>query len=395
MSTAAIFATHYHVVEIRTNCGLSTYFNIVYVTNYIYIAFVLAVNEFWIDLFGTNVLGTCYHDTVRYWLLMHFIKPIVTVLILNCCRRHKCCCCACSKICLLSFCNLLIDIALGALSTYYCWLDLFYIYYEGNEHCNIAAPHPYQMDGGYSYSFSSLIFLILSFIFIHFTFIWLETFRFVEIVVFQAHKSKLKRRKNSSNAAPSQLHPPPPHPHHKHEHEYNQYIAVPVNDNSRSVDDPSKEASPAFPADVDLPAEHCAHMGAQPPFDESVWIDSLFIYGMDDAQAHAHLQPMDDIGGGQPYRSGIPQYNHPETSSLSNFWRATTDIVTAGFILTLTADDFCCVCWGEFEVGEEIAKLHCGHIYHKQCAKEWFEESETCPVCRVSMKKTDGDDDDE
>ena len=36
-------------------------------------------------------------------------------------------------------------------------------------------------------------------------------------------------------------------------------------------------------------------------------------------------------------------------------------------ILSLTSDDFCCVCWDEFEIGQKLAKLKCGHILHKQC----------------------------
>ena len=77
--------------------SLSIYFHTVYVLNYLYILFVILVNEFWEDLMGNNVLDHCYRDTVKWWLLLHFVKPILTMIIVNCCRLNKICC-ACSKV---------------------------------------------------------------------------------------------------------------------------------------------------------------------------------------------------------------------------------------------------------------------------------------------------------
>ena len=71
---------------------------------------------------------------------------------------------------------LVFDILFGILSIYFCWLDLFNIYYGGNQFCNIENEY-----NEYDYSQSSLVFILLSFILIHFIFIWLESFRFVEV----------------------------------------------------------------------------------------------------------------------------------------------------------------------------------------------------------------------
>eukprot|EP00483_Globobulimina_turgida_P005801 UN05811 len=175
--------------------SLSIYFNTVYVANYLYIIFILIANEFWEDLLGTNVLNTCYKDTVKYWLLLHFIKPIATMIIVKFCGLHKLFCGACSKLCLISFFMLMFDISFGVLAIYFCWLDLFNIYSQGNKNCNLPSP----IEQYYNYDESSLIFILLSFLAIHFLFIWLELFRFVEVVTFQHNKRKLKKKKNKAN----------------------------------------------------------------------------------------------------------------------------------------------------------------------------------------------------
>eukprot|EP01084_Bolivina_argentea_P080082 145104_1 len=200
--------------------SLSIYFNTVYVVNYLYVLFILIVNEFWEDLIGNNVLNTCYKDTVKYWLLLHFVKPIITIVIVNCCGLHKICCCACSKVCLISFVMLVFDITFGTLAIYYCWIDLLHIYSQGNEYCNITPNNNYNH---YDYNQSSLIFILLSFLAIHFIFIWLELFRFIEIVTFQCNKYKLRQIKSNKKTIIKK-----------------DYESVGMDDVSKSIDDNNK-----------------------------------------------------------------------------------------------------------------------------------------------------------
>ena len=48
----------------------------------------------------------------------------------------------------------------------------------------------------------------------------------------------------------------------------------------------------------------------------------------------------------------------------------------------------CCICLGEFQVGEKVTPLPCNklHIFHYECIKETFDktnnEKESCPMCR-------------
>eukprot|EP00746_Dinoflagellata_sp_MGD_P014273 gnl/MRDRNA2_/MRDRNA2_131214_c0_seq1.p1 gnl/MRDRNA2_/MRDRNA2_131214_c0~~gnl/MRDRNA2_/MRDRNA2_131214_c0_seq1.p1 ORF type:complete len:563 (+),score=93.04 gnl/MRDRNA2_/MRDRNA2_131214_c0_seq1:63-1751(+) len=42
----------------------------------------------------------------------------------------------------------------------------------------------------------------------------------------------------------------------------------------------------------------------------------------------------------------------------------------------------CMVCLCEFEAGEELRRLACRHLFHKDCIDEWLVRSNVCPVCK-------------
>ena len=43
---------------------------------------------------------------------------------------------------------------------------------------------------------------------------------------------------------------------------------------------------------------------------------------------------------------------------------------------------FCSVCLVEYENGEVISQLPCGHAFHEQCIVEWLQIQAICPLCR-------------
>ncbi|MCD9639603.1 RING finger protein 24, partial [Datura stramonium] len=49
---------------------------------------------------------------------------------------------------------------------------------------------------------------------------------------------------------------------------------------------------------------------------------------------------------------------------------------------SLESKECCCIC-----LGEEIAKIDYGHLYHVGCIREWINREDTCPICkrRVSV----------
>ncbi|GJN15125.1 hypothetical protein PR202_gb02016 [Eleusine coracana subsp. coracana] len=50
-------------------------------------------------------------------------------------------------------------------------------------------------------------------------------------------------------------------------------------------------------------------------------------------------------------------------------------------------DRRCSICQEEFEAGEEIGKLSCGHNYHVHCIKQWLSRKNSCPVCKTAVSK--------
>ncbi|KAL9679530.1 hypothetical protein QQ045_017395 [Rhodiola kirilowii] len=49
-------------------------------------------------------------------------------------------------------------------------------------------------------------------------------------------------------------------------------------------------------------------------------------------------------------------------------------------------DTICCVCLGEFEIGEELIQIPvCKHIFHLDCIHHWLFSHSTCPLCRCSV----------
>eukprot|EP00927_Polykrikos_kofoidii_P077637 TRINITY_DN74560_c0_g1_i1.p1 TRINITY_DN74560_c0_g1~~TRINITY_DN74560_c0_g1_i1.p1 ORF type:complete len:317 (+),score=40.33 TRINITY_DN74560_c0_g1_i1:151-1101(+) len=53
------------------------------------------------------------------------------------------------------------------------------------------------------------------------------------------------------------------------------------------------------------------------------------------------------------------------------------------FSADLFSDDrpSCAVCLGEYDVGDSLRRLPCGHHFHKMCSDKWLRQSKRCPLC--------------
>ncbi|KAJ7535461.1 hypothetical protein O6H91_12G035100 [Diphasiastrum complanatum] len=44
----------------------------------------------------------------------------------------------------------------------------------------------------------------------------------------------------------------------------------------------------------------------------------------------------------------------------------------------------CSICQEEYEEGDDLGRLECGHSYHAVCVKQWLVQKNQCPVCKAS-----------
>jgi len=97
---------------------------------------------------------------------------------------------------------------------------------------------------------------------------------------------------------------------------------------------------------------------------------------------------------GQPYQSGA---STTEPLRLGDSCPpASIDAIKAIPSINITQEDLedennrsCCICFGDHKLGEKVARLPCGHIFHRKCVSEWLEKHCTCPFCRWELKTSD------
>ncbi|KAM1118940.1 hypothetical protein ACFX2I_043195 [Malus domestica] len=48
----------------------------------------------------------------------------------------------------------------------------------------------------------------------------------------------------------------------------------------------------------------------------------------------------------------------------------------------------CCVCQEEYNGGEDLGTLECGHDFHSECIKQWLMHKNLCPICKTTALAT-------
>ncbi|MFS7998298.1 putative transcription factor C2H2 family [Helianthus anomalus] len=43
----------------------------------------------------------------------------------------------------------------------------------------------------------------------------------------------------------------------------------------------------------------------------------------------------------------------------------------------------CCICQEEYDTGDNIGSLDCGHDFHTDCIKQWLAQKNICPICKM------------
>ena len=45
----------------------------------------------------------------------------------------------------------------------------------------------------------------------------------------------------------------------------------------------------------------------------------------------------------------------------------------------------CVICMEEYIQGDNAIYLPCFHLYHEDCIREWLQNHDTCPVCKLKL----------
>jgi len=79
------------------------------------------------------------------------------------------------------------------------------------------------------------------------------------------------------------------------------------------------------------------------------------------------------------------QKSKSKSKSKSNLIRPTTNSM-----------DACTICLDDYEVGDRLRCLPCGHAFHADCIAKWLiERSATCPLCNLNLYEEEVDEDED
>lgn len=53
----------------------------------------------------------------------------------------------------------------------------------------------------------------------------------------------------------------------------------------------------------------------------------------------------------------------------------------------LLMDNRCCICHEKYKPEDMLHMLPCNHVFNRKCILEWYQKSETCPICHVPKPK--------
>ncbi|CAJ1361615.1 unnamed protein product [Effrenium voratum] len=78
-----------------------------------------------------------------------------------------------------------------------------------------------------------------------------------------------------------------------------------------------------------------------------------------------------------------PLLRHPEpaTAAIPHLPRAEAFVATGpDDIDSAKFEPTCVICIAEFQPGEALARLPCGHTFHRECVSEWLSQHRKCPL---------------
>mmetsp|Transcript_43458 Transcript_43458/g.55813 ORF Transcript_43458/g.55813 Transcript_43458/m.55813 type:complete len:295 (+) Transcript_43458:77-961(+) len=81
-----------------------------------------------------------------------------------------------------------------------------------------------------------------------------------------------------------------------------------------------------------------------------------------------------------------PDLSHGPPPASASALDALPDVAVTEEDLKDEGNSTCCVCLEDYELGERVTRLPCGHLLHCECVSGWLKKHCTCPVCRYELR---------
>jgi hypothetical protein len=105
----------------------------------------------------------------------------------------------------------------------------------------------------------------------------------------------------------------------------------------------------------------------------------------------SYVNPM-LLASSRSHRSYVMS-NPVDRTYLDSYWDESEDNKVTNELLesksnvfnVSNSDSKCIICQDDFSKNNKARILECMHYYHKDCIDKWFENKDTCPICRTSI----------
>lgn len=276
--------------------------------------------------FNKNSLDNCYESALVWVILAHIIKPFVIAISIKFIPK-KPICCAVLRLSPMIF----MDLPYAIFVMIFSWYPLLICILDND---NI------EIDG-------LILFILLSCLIIHLLFPLMAIVRLMEVIVFEKRLKEFRKQRREQQRQQQ-----------REREEEEEEEQDEDNDNDTEITEIEEEEQ-----DEDNFINN-DNEESKDQFSED--LDNTFIYGT---------------------ISSKKGNDNDHKTSLSNIFAASTRFISSGLVNINDEEEICIVCYDVFEKGKLCARLTCGHVLHRNCAKEWFNESPTCPLCRIGVTK--------
>jgi len=114
---------------------------------------------------------------------------------------------------------------------------------------------------------------------------------------------------------------------------------------------------------------------------------------------HDNIYQFDYMHMNDHHQQEVDTHEIPESATYEDLLALDENVVKKGlskpqidrfktrtFITSTESCKTCNVCISDFEMGDRLRKIKCGHEFHTHCIDTWLKDNITCPICKKEMR---------